>query len=330
MTKSQKLRFIQPLMALPALLACSIAVAASDSVSERIADRARQLTFDVFGEVQIQNIAPGPKGTGITVISFSPIEDNSAQMEAYMLPDGKHLAIGQLMTKEGIQRQSTQPPAIEAVQSPQAQTTTQLPPYIAANPNVSNGEVMDIATLSGDKRKDVEEYTLKNSEIRPSIIEGAGSKILYVYFDPFCPACHQLLNTTSASVLADLDMQIHWIPVHILTQIEVGKTFAAALNFMARQGRNEEGLKLMRALASQTQSASINPLDYRIYASSDLDQVDKNNLFIANFSTDGFVRTPYLIFEKSDESVSVRHGTPSPEELEQLSQVLKVKATPHT
>jgi thiol:disulfide interchange protein DsbG len=57
------------------------------------------------------------------------------------------------------------------------------------------------------------------------ITEGKGPHVVYIFFDPNCPYCHRLyLNTRSWVKQGKL--QIHWIPVGILTTTSPGKAIA--------------------------------------------------------------------------------------------------------
>jgi len=58
------------------------------------------------------------------------------------------------------------------------------------------------------------------------ISEGKGPGVLYIFFDPNCPYCHQLYLNTRDWVRED-KVQLRWIPVGILTTTSPGK--AAAL-----------------------------------------------------------------------------------------------------
>ena len=57
------------------------------------------------------------------------------------------------------------------------------------------------------------------------IAEGKGPHVVYIFFDPNCPYCHNLYINTRAQVKAG-KLQLRWIPVGILVTTSHGKAGA--------------------------------------------------------------------------------------------------------
>lgn len=58
-----------------------------------------------------------------------------------------------------------------------------------------------------------------------AIVEGSGSKELYVFMDPNCPYCHKLFERTQIE-LKGSGVVVHWIVVAILRATSAGKAAA--------------------------------------------------------------------------------------------------------
>ncbi|BBP05420.1 hypothetical protein TPL01_31120 [Sulfuriferula plumbiphila] len=57
------------------------------------------------------------------------------------------------------------------------------------------------------------------------IQEGAGPRIVYIFFDPNCPYCHKLYQATRKFVGKE-GLEFRWIPVGFLSQSSLGKAAA--------------------------------------------------------------------------------------------------------
>ena len=57
------------------------------------------------------------------------------------------------------------------------------------------------------------------------IAEGAGKRVVYIFFDPNCPYCHQLYKKLRPFVGKD-DVQFRWIPLGLLTPSSLPKAAA--------------------------------------------------------------------------------------------------------
>jgi thiol:disulfide interchange protein DsbG len=57
------------------------------------------------------------------------------------------------------------------------------------------------------------------------VAQGSGQRVLYIFFDPNCPYCHQLYEKLSPMVEAK-NLQLRWIPVGMLANSSLPKAAA--------------------------------------------------------------------------------------------------------
>lgn len=73
------------------------------------------------------------------------------------------------------------------------------------------------------------------------VTQGAGDRVLYIFFDPNCPYCHQLYEKLSPLVESE-QLQLRWIPVDLLTNTSLAKaaTILQASDPLAAFVNNEQ------------------------------------------------------------------------------------------
>lgn len=96
------------------------------------------------------------------------------------------------------------------------------------------GDSPSMRQVAGSLLKDIHRATW--------IAEGKGPHVVYIFFDPNCPYCHQLYEETRNRVKAG-KVQLRWIPVGTLTATSAGKAAALldAKDRLAAFYRNENG-----------------------------------------------------------------------------------------
>jgi len=92
----------------------------------------------------------------------------------------------------------------------------------------------------GESMRQVAGSLLKDIHRATWIAEGKGPHVVYIFFDPNCPYCHQLYDDTRSWVKAG-KVQLRWIPVGTLTATSAGKAAALldAKDRLAAFHRNE-------------------------------------------------------------------------------------------
>jgi thiol:disulfide interchange protein DsbG len=95
---------------------------------------------------------------------------------------------------------------------------------------------------NGQSLRQVAGSMLKDIHRATWIAEGKSRHIVYIFFDPNCPYCHQLYENTRSWVKAG-KVQLRWIPVGTLTATSPGKAAALldAKDRLAAFYRNENG-----------------------------------------------------------------------------------------
>jgi thiol:disulfide interchange protein DsbG len=81
------------------------------------------------------------------------------------------------------------------------------------------------AAAAGASTQEVAGSMLKDIDQATWVAEGKGDRIVYIFFDPNCPYCHQLYVNTRKWVGKD-GLQFRWIPVGVLMTTSAGKAAA--------------------------------------------------------------------------------------------------------
>ncbi|MBI3561212.1 MAG: thiol:disulfide interchange protein DsbG [Gammaproteobacteria bacterium] len=81
------------------------------------------------------------------------------------------------------------------------------------------------AASDGDNMQPLAESMLTDIDQATWITEGKSPHIIYIFFDPNCPFCHKLYESTRAWVKQG-KAQLRWIPVGMLTPTSHGKAAA--------------------------------------------------------------------------------------------------------
>lgn len=73
--------------------------------------------------------------------------------------------------------------------------------------------------------------------------EGDGQKIVYFFFDPNCPHCHEAYESMKPVLAADRDVQMRYVPMGVLLPSSAGKAAAImqSADPLAAYHRMEEG-----------------------------------------------------------------------------------------
>lgn len=139
----------------------------------------------------------------------------------------------------------------------------------------------------------------------PAIVQGEGSRKIYVLFDPNCPVCHRYYKEVSLEIAAG-QVQVHWIPAIVFPDNRSSLTASAAL-LAERQRDDGDALGMLDSVMTDDN------FNKQIDASPGvdklvpyLDSVVKNTAVMAMARAE----TPLLVFEKTDGNLGISPGIP--------------------
>lgn len=142
----------------------------------------------------------------------------------------------------------------------------------------------------------------------PAVSQGQGSRHLYVFFDPNCPACHNYYQQLAADVLAG-QVTVHWIPSVVLPSQTSGIAVSAHLIDLVRRGEDMAALtalgRVMRThgqadmLYAELEQAGN---DFREF----IPDVVKNTAVM----TMAIPETPLIIYENTEGRLVIEDGIP--------------------
>ena len=145
------------------------------------------------------------------------------------------------------------------------------------------------------------------------IAEGKGPHVVYIFFDPNCPACNQLHHALRPSVERG-DVELRWIPVGILMLTSHGKA-AALLEAKDRHAALQEN-KAKFNNATGFGGISEEPLP----AETTVKQLDANAKLLKHTAN---MAVPTLVFRDKDNKATVIQGVPPAAHLERMIKELK-------
>jgi len=146
------------------------------------------------------------------------------------------------------------------------------------------------------------------------IIEGHGSKTLYIIFDPNCPYCHKLFEELHPYVVKN-EVTIHWIPVGILTNTSPGKAAAIlqAKNRLKAFYQSEHHWN-----NSEDQGGRIAPLQNP--SAKTRHELEANDNLLTNNNLNG---VPVTLFVTTNNSAFYFEGTPPAQKMAKILQYVK-------
>ncbi len=145
------------------------------------------------------------------------------------------------------------------------------------------------------------------------IVEGKGPHVVYIFFDPNCPACNQLHQSLRPWVERGA-VELRWIPVGILMLTSHGKA-AALLEAKDRHAAlQENGTKFNSATGFG--GISEEPLP----AETTVKQLDANAKLLKHTAN---MAVPTLVFRDKDNKAIVIQGVPPVASLEKMIKELK-------
>ena len=145
------------------------------------------------------------------------------------------------------------------------------------------------------------------------IAEGKGPHVMYVFFDPNCPACNQLHHSLSPWVERN-EVELRWIPVGILMLTSHGKAAALLEAKDPHAALQENEAKFNRATGFGGISEEPLPTDTTIK------QLDANANLLKHTAN---MAVPTLVFRDKDNKATVVQGVPSGASLEKMIKELK-------
>ena len=72
----------------------------------------------------------------------------------------------------------------------------------------------------------VAEHLMKDMADSSWIRQGSGKRIVYMFFDPNCPYCHNVYDNLQPIINDRPDLQFRWVPLGMLTDSSKGKAAA--------------------------------------------------------------------------------------------------------
>ncbi len=142
--------------------------------------------------------------------------------------------------------------------------------------------------------------------------EGKSSHVVYIFFDPNCPYCHQLYMNTREQVKHNM-MEFRWIPVGVLTTTSPGKA-AAILSAKTPQKafyQNEEHYR------RDNDGGGID----EVMATDRMKKILKINVSLLQLS--GSDAIPSMLFRANNGQAVIIQGAPSSKKLKQILQYVK-------
>ncbi len=143
------------------------------------------------------------------------------------------------------------------------------------------------------------------------IAEGRGSRLVYIFFDPNCPYCHQLYGMLRPFVGRD-DLQFRWIPLGMLTASSLPKAAAIlqAPDRLAAFHRNEDDYDFAangQPGGGITPATTIDASTQRALAAN-----------LAIYRSEKLFGVPVVVWRKKDGAADMTIGVPGRQQLEAI------------
>lgn len=210
-----------------------------------------------------------PSASGLKAI----VADNGKEKRLfYVTPDGKSLLVGSVYDAVGTN--------VTTADLSRAGVSD-----VSGLPSLSDGQLQSIWA---------------RAEKLNWVAEGAGSNVLYVFFDPNCPYCHRLWTTLRGGVQSG-KVQVRWLPVAILK--DDSKGLAAAI-YAAKN-------------PSQAMAQMVNRQLQPVFVSEAANQNVAHNLLLLRDT--GYTGVPTILFRRAGK-VRATMGSPTEQELAALLQ----------
>jgi len=156
---------------------------------------------------------------------------------------------------------------------------------------------------------------LDNIDQASWLTEGDGKHIVYIFFDPDCPYCHKLYESLRPLV-AEMALQLRWIPVGMLAATSPGKAAAIlqAGNPLDAFHKNEDNFNFSDGGAGGAIAPAASMTDKtRLDLAANLSVLEEQNLFAV----------PVAVFQASDGQGFMFQGAPPDKTLRQLLQYVQ-------
>lgn len=162
----------------------------------------------------------------------------------------------------------------------------------------------DTATQEEARKQLYEEF----SRVK-SIAQGAGSKHIYILFDPLCKHCHNLYRDLASGKTAEYDLTAHWIPAVAFLENPLSQMFSQRLVTALQAGQTE--------LAQQALMQHIHNGDSSLLATEDWKITEEAIMRVAR-NTVGLIQagtgTPAVIYKNVNGDIEIIDGTPTAED----------------
>lgn len=137
------------------------------------------------------------------------------------------------------------------------------------------------------------------------VAEGKGTRIVYIFFDPNCPYCHQLYVNTR-TWLHGHNLQFRWIPVGVLMPSSAGKAAAilSAKDPLQAFHQNEDQFQ---------RGAGFGGVEESLVPPAAIEKRVRTNRSLLERS--GLDAVPALLFHDDSGNVQFVVGAPPPPEL---------------
>ena len=182
-----------------------------------------------------------------------------------------------------------------------------LAPGAATQSSASDTEPsgMSVHQLALDK-------TLNAAKDATWIAEGNGARLVYIFFDPECPYCHKVYQTTRPWIGKD-GLQFRWIPVGILMPSSAGKAAAIleAKNPLAAFHKNEDEFGPAPKFGGIVETIPSAQSTKRLQQNAEL------------FKQTRMPGVPVIMFREASGKVRMVDGAPSPRLLNEMLRSVK-------
>lgn len=315
----------------------SIKLKTADERAEEIAPAANTaLIHRLLPNAEIRNVDKLDMGMGTYVWEVELLADKSNPQSsgfAYLSADGEKLINGPLMDKRSRVMTTTSAPSLTAqpaavsktasapvsearIASAQQPTEPELPAEPSTNttdeePAPSEAMVQQAVKAAGQR-----EAFYKGLSNLPYISTTQGSHIVYVMFDPLCPACGKLYKQHK-NIATAYDIEFRWIPIFINEQSYP----MSALIRKTYDQDPEKGKEMMHQMMSHTWRE-----DDHIKEIADLTAADYGlvkpaaAVFLAISKAMPGVGTPFVMFKDATGHPAAFSGVPNTNDWAALTQ----------
>lgn len=128
-------------------------------------------------------------------------------------------------------------------------------------------------------------------------------KELWVFFDPNCPHCHTIWETTR-SFIESGELKIHWMPVAFLSNTSAGK--------VAKFWQAEDQVAVFNESEAKFNQGGSTPLRSSEITRETREMLEKNLDYMGDFGSNG---TPTVVYKTKEDTVGVISSSMSEERM---------------